>query len=213
MLLGDIQYALRILRKTPGFTTVAVLSLALGIGANSAMFSLADALIFRPLPVPKPNQVVTVSDSAPDLALAPQGYISYPDYVDLRDKNKSFAGLAAAAYTFVGMAEQPAALPHLRLALTVSGNFFETLEVVPALGRTFTADEDRVPGRDAVAVLSYDTWQQRFASGPQRDRPDHPLERCPVHHHWRGVQAVQRHSTGGASGSLSSGDDAAAHFA
>ncbi len=166
MLLGDIQYALRILRKTPGFTTVAVLSLALGIGANSAMFSLADALIFRPLPVPKPNQVVTVSDSAPDLALAPQGYISYPDYVDLRDKNKSFAGLAAAAYTFVGMAEQPAALPHLRLALTVSGNFFETLEVVPALGRTFTADEDRVPGRDAVAVLSYDTWQQRFGADP-----------------------------------------------
>lgn len=166
MLLGDIQYAFRVLRKTPGFTTIAVLSLALGIGANSAMFSLADALLFRPLPVLRPNQVVTVSDSAPDLALAPQGYISYPDYVDLRDKNKSFAGLAAAAYAFVGMAEQPAALPHLRLAMTVSGNFFQTLGVVPALGRTFTSEEGRVPGRDAVAVLSYDTWQQRFGADP-----------------------------------------------
>ena len=165
-MLSDIQYALRILRKTPGFTAVAVLSLALGIGANSAMFSLADALIFRPLPVPSPNRVVTISDSAPDLAVAPQGNISYPDYVDLRDKNKSFAGLAAAAYTFVGMAEQRDALPQLRLALTVSGNFFSTLEVAPALGRTFTQDEDRVPGRDAVAVLSYDAWQQRFAADP-----------------------------------------------
>ena len=165
-MLSDIQYAVRILRKTPGFTATAVLSLALGIGANSAMFSLADALVFRPLPVPEPSQVITVSDSAPDLALAPSGNLSYPDYVDLRDRNKSFVGLAAAAYTFVGMAEQPAALPHLRLALTVSGNFFQTLEVVPTLGRTFTADEDRVPGRDAVAVLSFDTWQQRFAADP-----------------------------------------------
>src|SRR5271155_5612024 len=100
-MLGDLQFALRILRKTPGFTAIAVLSLALGIGANSAMFSLADALIFRPLPVPRPGQVVTVSDSAPDLAVAPQGFLSYPDYLDLRDKNKSFAGLAAASYTFV----------------------------------------------------------------------------------------------------------------
>jgi len=162
-MLSDIQYAVRVLRKTPGFTAIAVLSLALGIGANSAMFSLADALLFRPLPVPGPSQVVTVSDSAPDLAIAPSGYLSYPDYVDLRDKNKSFAGLAAAAYTFVGMAEQRDALPQLRLALTVSGNFFQTLEIAPALGRTFSVEEDRVPGRDAVAVLSYDTWQNRFA--------------------------------------------------
>jgi putative ABC transport system permease protein len=165
-MLSDIQYALRILRKTPGFTAVAVLSLALGIGANSAMFSLADALLFRPLPVPSPNGVVTVRDSAPDLAVAPQGNISYPDYVDLRNKNKSFAGLAAAGYTFVGMAEQRDTLPHLRLALTVSGNFFSVLEITPALGRTFTQEEDLGHGLDAVAVLSYDTWQQRFAADP-----------------------------------------------
>ena len=165
-MLSDIQYAVRVLRKTPGFTTVAILSLALGIGANSAMFSLADALLFRPLPVPSPSQVVTVSDSAPDLPVGAFGFISYPDYVDLRDKNKSFASLTAATYTFAGVAEQRDALPQVRIALTVSGNFFRALQIEPALGRTFTAEEDRVPGRDAVAVLSYDTWEQRFAADP-----------------------------------------------
>ncbi len=167
MLLGDIQYAFRVLRKTPGFTAVAVVSLALGIGANSAMFSLADALLLRPLPVPKASQVLTVSDSAPDLPIGILGSLSYPDYVDLRDKNKSFGGLIASAYTFVGMAEQPNALPQLRLALTVSGNFFRALELEPALGRAFAAEEDRVPGRDAVAVLSYETWVNRFSADPQ----------------------------------------------
>ena len=144
-MLGDIQFALRILRKTPGFTAIAVLSLALGIGANSAMFSLADALLFRPLPVPSPSRVVTVSDAAPDLPVGTFGNISYPDYLDLRDKNKSFAGLTALTYTSVGVAEQPDALPQLRLAQTVSGNFFRVLEVEPALGRTFSTEEDAFP--------------------------------------------------------------------
>ena len=126
-MLGDFQYALRILRKTPGFTSVAVLSLALGIGVNSAMFSLADALLLRPLPIPSPGQVVTVCDSAPDLPIGALGNISYPDYVDLRDRNKSFEGLTVSAYTQVGMTEQRDALPQLRLAMTVSGNFFRVL--------------------------------------------------------------------------------------
>src|SRR5580693_595515 len=114
-MLSDIQFAFRVLRKTPGFTAIAVLSLALGIGANSAMFSLADALLFRPLPVPSPSRVVTVSDAAPDLPVGTFGNICYPDFLDLRDKNKSFAGLAAVTYTSVGVAEQPDALPQLRL--------------------------------------------------------------------------------------------------
>jgi len=165
-MLGDFQYALRILRKTPGFTSVAVLSLALGIGVNSAMFSLADALLLRPLPIPSPGQVVTVCDSAPDLPIGALGNISYPDYVDLRDRNKSFEGLTVSAYTQVGMTEQRDALPQLRLAMTVSGNFFRVLGLNAVRGRTFTEDEDRVPGRDAVAVLAYDTWEQHFSADP-----------------------------------------------
>lgn len=167
MLFRDIRYALRVLRAHPGFTAIAIISLALGIGVNSSMFSLADALLLRPLPVPGASRVVTVSDSAPDLPVGTLGGMSYPDYVDLRDKNTTFAGLAAATYTFVGMSEQPDALPQLRLAQTVSGNFFQVLGIEAALGRTFSADEDRVPGRDAVAVLAYETWEQHFSADPR----------------------------------------------
>jgi len=167
MLFRDIQYALRVIRKSPGFAAVAIVSLALGIGVTSSMFSLADALVLRPLPVPSSDRVVTVSDAAPDLPVGSLGYLSYPDYADLRDKNKSCEGLLAAAYTFVGLAEQPNALPQLKLAETVSGNFFRTLEVEPVLGRAFSADEDRVPGRDAVAILAYETWEQQFSADPR----------------------------------------------
>ena len=145
-MLSDVQFAFRILRKTPGFTAVALLSLALGIGANTAMFSVADAILFRPLPVPRASRIVTVSDSAPDFPVGTLGNLSYPDYVDFRDKNKSFEGLAAVTYTFVGMAERPDALPQLRLAQTVTGNFFRVMDIQPALGRGFSAEEDRVPG-------------------------------------------------------------------
>jgi len=166
-MLSDVQFAFRILRKTPGFTAVAVLSLALGIGANTAMFSVADAILFRPLPVPGAGRIVTVSDAAPDSPVGILGNLSYPDYVDLRDKNKSLEGLAAVTYTFVGMAERPDALPQLRLAQTVTGNFFRVMDIQPALGRGFSTEEDRVPGRDAVAVLAYETWQKHFSADPQ----------------------------------------------
>ena len=167
MLFQDIRYALRVLRANPGFAAVAIVSLALGIGVNSSMFGLADALLLRPLPVPNSGRVVAVSDSAPGVAVGSLGYLSYPDFVALRDKNKSFEGLVAAAYTFVGMSEQPNALPQLKVAQTVSGNFFRVLDVRPMLGRAFSADEDRVPGRDAVALLAYDTWEQQFSADPR----------------------------------------------
>lgn len=166
MLLRDIRYALRMLRRTPGFTVVAVLSLALGIGVNSAVFSLADALLLRPLPVPSPSEVLTISDTASDIPVGSLGNISYPDYVDLRGKSQSFDELVAGTYSPVGMAQQRDALPQLRLASTVSGNYFRALRVEPALGRSFSPEEDRVPGRDAVTVLGYDAWQQYFSGDP-----------------------------------------------
>ncbi|HEY6390092.1 MAG TPA: ABC transporter permease, partial [Bryobacteraceae bacterium] len=167
MLFGDIRYAVRVLLRTPGFATIAVLSLALGIGANTAMFSLADALLLRPLPVPAPANVVTISEAAPDIPIGTLGRVSYPDYVDLRNKSRTLEGLTAFAYTPVGLAEKADALPQLKLALTVSGNFFQAMGVVSALGRGFSAEEDRVPGRDAVAVLGYDAWRQNFGSDPK----------------------------------------------
>jgi len=165
MLFRDVRYALRTMLRTPGFAAVAVLSLALGIGVNSAIFSFADALLLRPLPVPSPTRVVTISDMAPDM---PTGSfsVSYRDYVDLRDKSRSFDGMVAFTYTLVGMAEQREALPQLRLALTVSGNFFQALGVEPALGRSFSPEEDRVPGRNAVAILSHLAWKERFSADP-----------------------------------------------
>ena len=153
MLLRDMRYAIRVLLRTPGFTAIAILSLALGIGANTAMFSLADAMLLRPLPVAAPGNVVTISEATPDVPIGTLGRVSYPDYIDLRNKSKTVEGLTASAYTPVGLAEKPDALPQLKLALTVSGNLFQAMGVEPVLGRGFSPDEDRVPGRDAVVVL------------------------------------------------------------
>jgi predicted permease len=166
LLLRNLRFAQRMLRKNPAFSAIAVLSLALGIGANSAMFSFADALLLRPLPVARPGEIVTLSGTAPDLPGTSFGSLSAPDYRDFRDRSRSFDGLVAFAATPVGVADQPDALPELRLAMVASGNFFRTMGVEPALGRSFSEDEDRVPGRDAVLVLGHDFWEKHLASDP-----------------------------------------------
>ena len=158
-----IGYALRVLRKDPGFTLVAIGSLALGIGATSAGFSFADALLLRPLPVLRPDRVVAINTTKP----APFGSnspISYPDYVDLRDHNHSFGGLVAASYAKFGFSPDARTLPRMKLGMFVSGNFFPVLGVEPALGRGFRPDEDRVDGRDAVAVLGHAFWVSQFGA-------------------------------------------------
>src|SRR5450432_392925 len=167
MLLHNLRFALRMLRKNPAFASIAVLSLALGIGANTAMFSFADALLLRPLPVVRPGEIVTLSGTAPDLPGTSYGSLSAPDYRDFRDKSRSFEGLVAFADSPVGVADQPDASPELRLALVVSGNFFRTMGVEPALGRSFSPDEDRVPGRDAVVVLGHNFWARHMGSDPR----------------------------------------------
>jgi predicted permease len=157
----DVRYALRMMRKNRGFSTVAVLSLAIGIGANCAVFSFADALLLRPLPVPRPGEVMTVGSTA-----SIQGFsnlvASYRDYVDIRDRSKSFQGLAAFTDSTVGFATERDALPKLRIGMLVSGNFFSVMRVEPQLGRTFRPDETEVPGRDAVVILGHDFWEQQF---------------------------------------------------
>ena len=161
----DLRQGARMLAKNPGFTLVAVLSLAIGVGANCAMFSVADLALLRPLPVPRPGEVVTVgtlkAGDSPDVLQA-----SYPDYQDLRDRSQSFQGLAAYAFTRVRLAKHPGEPPEVKTAMTVTGNFFRVLGVEPGLGRGFRSEEDEVPGRDAVVVLGYRFWEQEFNADP-----------------------------------------------
>jgi predicted permease len=166
----DVRHGVRMLRKTPGFTIIAIASIAIGIGLNAAMFSLADALALRPLQVPQSSDVIAVTTAIPQQG---DGFIpvgrsaSYRDYIDLRDRTHSFAGLLAYSVTITSFADRADELPQTRLGLAVSGNFFDVLRVPPVMGRAFAPDEDRVPGRDAVLVLAHDTWRRQFAGSPE----------------------------------------------
>jgi predicted permease len=148
---------------------VAIVSLALGIGANAAIFSLADALVLRPLAVPHASRVIQVQAQLRGDTLAgvtQYSGMSYADYRDIRDHNRSFTGLSAATYSLFGFATTKDALPQMKVGSLVSGNFFDVLEVRPQMGRRFRPDEDRVPGRDSVAIISTDLWKTEFAASP-----------------------------------------------
>ena len=161
-LLRDIKYGARLLLQNPGVTTIAVLSLALGIGANTAMFSWANALILAPIRVAEPDSLVRVYTTHP--GGFDEGSLSWPDFRDLQQSNDVFTGMAAFAPGFVGLTEGDS---NERIgASLVSGNYFEFLRASPGAGRWFRADEDEVPGRDAVAVISNGFWKRRYASDP-----------------------------------------------
>ena len=160
----DVRYAIRSLRRTPGLTAFVVITLALGIGMTSATFSMVDALIFRPYPVPHPGGVVTLVSTSHDNSF---DNFSYREYLDIRDKTKSYDGVIANAdIEAVGFSAEPGATPRVRGGMMVSGNYFRVLGVEPRLGRGFREDEDQVPGRDAVVVLGPDFWKHEFASDP-----------------------------------------------
>ena len=163
----DVRYGCRQLAGSPGFATIAVLSLAIGIGANCAIFSFADALLLRPLPIARPGEVLTVGSTSNLEALGASSLVSsYRDYVDIRDRNKSFSGLAAYREVTAGFAAEARAIPKLKLGMLVSGNLFTLMGVEPTLGRAFRPEEDQVPGRDAVVVLGRAMWEQEFGSDP-----------------------------------------------
>ena len=176
-LLQDVRYGLRLLLKSPGFTAIAVLTLALGIGANTAIFSFTDQVLLRTLPVPNPQQLVVlrspghnpgrVSTDTDDGAQA----FSYPLYKDVRDRSTVFSGLLACFPVDVNVAghgQTQSAAGEL-----VSGNYFETLEVRPALGRVLMASDETAPGANPVAVLSYGYWKRQF--GGDRSILNKPL--------------------------------------
>jgi predicted permease len=164
-MLTSVKHAFRVLLKDPGFTVIAIFSLAIGIGATSAMFSFADALLLRPLPVMKPDGVLDVTNAG-TAAFGSNTTISYPDYVDLRDRCRTFDGLIAASFGQFGFSPNAQTLPQMKFGLFVSGNFFRVLGVEPALGRGFRADEDQAEGRDAVVVLGHDFWVTQYNSSP-----------------------------------------------
>ncbi|HEX5736632.1 MAG TPA: ABC transporter permease [Blastocatellia bacterium] len=159
--MNDIRLSLRSLFKRPGFTVVAVLTLALGIGANSTIFTLVNAVLLRPLPVEEPDRVVSVYATSPDGARSSR--FSYLDYVDYRDRNEVLAGLAAQNLTPITLGVAEGAEPIL--GQIVSGNYFTVLGVGARLGRVFTAEEDR-QGSERVAVVSHSFHQRRFPAEP-----------------------------------------------
>ena len=161
----DARYAVRTLRKSPGFTAIAVVSLGLGIGANAAVFSVADLLMLKPLAIPRPAGLLTVgvaarSEGAGSLAA------SYREYVDVRDRTTSFEGLSATTLVPAGFAPDANTQAALKYGLLVSGNFFEVMGVPPRLGRAFRPEEDQVPSRDAVVILDHDLWEQQLGGDP-----------------------------------------------
>ena len=162
-MLNDFRYGFRTLRQNPGFALTAIVSIALGIGANASIFSLADGLLFRPLPVPNASQVVTLRSRTPSGTF---GNISYPDFADFRDKGQLFSGLVAYNLAQFGYAADTKTQPQIKAGLLVSGNFFRVLGTEPQLGRGFTTGEDQVPGRDSVIVLGHDFWKSEFSSDP-----------------------------------------------
>jgi len=171
-LLQDVRYGLRMLAKNPGFTAVAVLTLALGIGANTSIFSLMNVIMLRELPVENPQQLVLLgkgrsAGSADDFANTE--LYSYPFYSEIRQKNQVFSGTSAILSLLFnkmhGAVEGSAELESLNVQL-VSGNYFSILGVKPTLGRSFTEAADEPAGGHPVGVVSYTWWDRRFARDP-----------------------------------------------
>jgi len=157
-----LRYAVRSLKKSPGFTAVAVVALALGIGANTAIFSLVEAIFLQPLPYAHPERLVQVNSSAPDQGIEQAG-LSWPRYELLRERQQVFSDVSVSiftAYTVTGMGD-----PEQVQSLMVSKNFFPLFGVKPAAGRTFVAEEEK-PGGPAVVILSNAFWQSHFGGRP-----------------------------------------------
>src|SRR5499426_3595112 len=165
-LMQDVRYWLRTLRKSPGFTAVAVLTLALGIGVNTALFTLFNAVALRPLPVKDPDRIVKVyrkelGKSGREVA-GSSSMLSYPEYTAFRDKTHVFSGLTAYAEnaSLTLGADEPEAIT----GLLVAENYFSALGAEMALGRAFLPEECQAPGASPVVVLSHRFWQRRFGA-------------------------------------------------
>jgi macrolide transport system ATP-binding/permease protein len=160
-LMQDLRYGARMLLKNPGFTLIAVLMLALGIGANTVVFSIINAVLFRPRPVAEPERLVELYSSD---ARNPYGWSSYQDYLSFRDQGEVFSGLAAYRPGRFKLGGEDGVEPVIGEA--VSGNYFDVLGVKAFSGRAFLPEEDRTPGSHPVVVIGHDLWRRRFGADP-----------------------------------------------
>ena len=158
-LFQDIRFAFRSLLKSPGFAIVAILSLALGIGANTTIFSMLNAVFLRPIPVDRPEELVAVfvTDEKNPGPLP----ISHPNAQDVADNNTVFSGMMHATFAQVALAS--GGEPQQTNALLVSWNYFDVLGVKASRGRNFLPEEDKTPGTHPVVMLGYNFWRERFA--------------------------------------------------
>src|SRR5262245_6659066 len=162
-LLQDVRYAIRQMVLRPGFTAFAVLSLALGIGVNSSIFTLVNAVLMRDLPAVRPGELVEVYCGSPGEFL--YGTSSFPDYADLRSWNDALSDLAAYNITVASWDSDHR--PQLLFGEQVTASYFDLLGLPPALGRTFLPQEDATPGTHPVVVLGHRLWRQRFGGDPK----------------------------------------------
>src|SRR5277367_241528 len=158
----DLRYGARMLRRNPGFAFVAILTLAIGIGANVVIFSIVNGVLLRPLPFPDSQRIVTLWETDAHRGVV-RGTASAAEFLDWQDMNRSFqelSGWRALYFTITGGGE-----PEQIWGSQVSGNFFKTLRVSPVLGRDFTA-EDEQPGHEQVVILNYSLWQRHYGGDP-----------------------------------------------
>jgi hypothetical protein len=152
-LLQDLRYALRVLRKSPAFTLVSILALAIGVGVNATVFGFVNAVMLRPLPLPNHAELVRIQDD---------NLPAYSDYLAFRERAPSFSGLAA--YDFDSFPLTAGDSPARADVALVSGNYFDVMGVKPVLGRGFLPEEVRTPNTHPVTVISYSLWQRRFGA-------------------------------------------------
>ncbi|MDQ6809938.1 MAG: ABC transporter permease, partial [Verrucomicrobiota bacterium] len=160
--MNDLRFALRQLRKAPGFTILAVLTLALGIGANASIFSVVNAVLLRPLPYPNGDRLMVVMETDQKM---PEISVSFPDYVDWRRDNTVFENLALTRRESYNLSGLDRRAPEQVSGAIVTANFFRVIGLDPQLGRVFTDEEDRVGGPQ-LAVISDKLWARLFARSP-----------------------------------------------
>ncbi|HKU75260.1 MAG TPA: ABC transporter permease [Pyrinomonadaceae bacterium] len=162
-LLSDTRYAIRNLLRRPGFTLIAVVTLALGIGANTTIFSVINSLILKPLPLPELDRVVAVWDKLPSKGVM-HNEVTFANYLDLKNQNQTFEQLAL--YRWWSPNLTGVETPERLQGFLVTANLFDALGVKPIMGRNFTEEENQ-PGKDAVAIITHSLWQRRFGADPE----------------------------------------------